>query len=138
MENKWDMFKKVACWMMAAAVVGLVLDFIFVSDKNFRLNMLVFCLSLLIVSLVEYIKCKRMLGSEEKMKADRIRINDERNVQIRTKATESTFNTLSLLICLAVLVFGFIDDKIFFTLTAFILLLNAVYFAFVLYYRKKF
>ena len=112
----------------AALIVSLILD----SKKfsEFFGALLTTAIEYLILSFI-------ILHSKEKLKKNYIKYNDERNIQIEKNASQSTFYTVSLLISLTALVFNFIDEKICITLIAFLLFVYAVYFTFVLYYRKK-
>lgn len=136
MEKRWNKLKNLSCSAMAAALAGMIPTLILVSDKNLRMNTLAFCLSLLIFGLGEYIHCKHMLGSQAKMKAEHIRLNDERNVTINAKASESAFKLVIYTVSAVALISVFFGDKIFFTMSAICFVLHFISAAFTVYYRK--
>lgn len=131
-KKKWETVNKFSIAILFISAVGLILSVAFATKdvRGFFGALLAVSLQYLIISAV-------MLRSEKILKKDYLMTNDERNIQIKKNASQSAFNTVSMLISIAAIVCCFIDKKIFYTLTAFIIFVQAVYFAFVLYYRNK-
>lgn len=77
------------------------------------------------------------LKSEEKLKKLYIEENDERNKLIKEKVGGSVINFVLLSLSLAMLISGFFNKIVFFTLLATVLYITVVMLVLKIYYNKK-
>lgn len=71
------------------------------------------CILWSILSLVYSLRAKKLLKNEEKLKKAYIKETDERTLLIDKNATSLTCYISIIFLCIATVIFGFIDEKIY-------------------------
>lgn len=99
-------------------VIAMVSQFLVTAGilvpKNYGSNpIFTACMAWSIVSLCYSIDAKRLLKNEEKLKKAYIKETDERTLLIEKNATVLTCKISVFILCIAFIIFGFIDEKIY-------------------------
>lgn len=92
---------------------------------------------LITAAIIKIIQYRKILGNEERLKEERLKYTDERNLAITAKAVHSATFSVIILSYVAMLVGACFNRIIFFCFWLIIMAFMLIYFIFLKYYSRK-